>query len=49
MAGSLLGAKFGYSQIHKHLINGLIRKEYLEVKFNTFLACIQNRKSNSKI
>jgi ADP-ribosylglycohydrolase len=49
VAGSLLGAKFGYSQIPQHLIDGLIRKEYLNDKFNAFLLCIQHRKSNFKI
>jgi ADP-ribosylglycohydrolase len=49
VAGSLLGAKFGYSKIPQYLIDGVLRKEYLEEKCNSFLACLQHRRSNSKI
>lgn len=49
VAGSLLGAKFGYSKIPQHLIDGLIGKEYLEKKFNAFLECIKQRKLNTAI
>lgn len=37
VAGSILGAKFGYSSIPYHLIEGLKYKELLEKKFNDFV------------
>ena len=49
VAGSLLGAKFGYSKIPQHLIDGLTGKTYLEEKFNAFLECIKQRKLNVAI
>lgn len=44
VAGSLLGAKFGYSRIPKHLIEDLVRKEFLEEKFNAFVEIVKRRK-----
>src|SRR5690554_1108087 len=40
IAGSLLGTKFGYNSIPKHLIDGLLNKELLEEKFNQFIKLI---------
>jgi ADP-ribosylglycohydrolase len=37
IAGSILGAKFGYDSIPKHLIDGLKDKKLLENKFNQFV------------
>ena len=37
IAGSILGAKFGYDSIPKHLIDGLKHKNHLEKKFNDFI------------
>ena len=37
IAGSILGAKFGYDSIPKHLIEGLKHKKLLEKKFNAFM------------
>lgn len=37
IAGSVLGAKFGYDSIPKHLIDGLKHKNHLEKKFNDFI------------
>jgi len=44
VAGSILGAKFGYSSIPKKFINGLIHKDKLENKFNEFIKLL-NQKS----
>src|SRR5690554_30815 len=37
IAGSILGAKFGYNSIPRHLIDGLKHKDLLEKKFNDFV------------
>jgi|SRR5690554_798103 len=37
IAGSILGTKFGYNSIPKHLVDGLHDKELLEEKFNQFI------------
>ena len=37
IAGSILGAKFGYNSIPKHLVDGLKNKKLLEKKFNDFV------------
>jgi ADP-ribosylglycohydrolase len=37
IAGSLLGAKFGFSSIPEKYINGLNNRAFLENKFNTFI------------
>jgi len=38
VAGSLLGAKFGYNSIHQKYISGLINRDYLDEKFRAFIA-----------
>ena len=45
IAGSILGAKFGYDSIPKHLIDGLKHKKQLEKKFNEFAEVIKQTKS----
>ncbi len=47
IAGSILGAKFGYNSIPKHLINGLKHKDLLEEKFNKFVELIDELKQTA--
>ncbi|MFY8069922.1 MAG: ADP-ribosylglycohydrolase family protein [Flavobacterium sp.] len=37
VAGSILGAKFGYNSIHQKYINGLANKDVLDKKFNQYI------------
>jgi len=41
VAGSILGAKFGYSSIPKKYIDGLIYKDLLEKKFNDYIGKVK--------
>lgn len=47
IAGSILGAKFGYNSIPKHLIDGLKHKDLLEEKFNKFVELIDELKQTA--
>ena len=37
VAGSLLGAKFGFNSLPSELVDGLLYKDLLEEKFNAFI------------
>ena len=41
VAGSILGAKFGYSNIPKKYINGLKNKEVLERYFDDYMEVLK--------
>jgi ADP-ribosylglycohydrolase len=43
VAGSILGAKFGYHSIPQKYIDGLIRRDVLEAKFNDYIYRLQKR------
>ncbi len=43
VAGAILGAKFGYSGIHQHLIESLLHKEELEAKVNQLVLLLRIR------
>lgn len=49
VAGSILGAKFGFNSIPKKFIDGLIYKDILEMKFNNYIDLIQKNYSQKQV